>query len=52
MTTFTYFSKFVYKTTKVVINLTFAFKPQGLRLKPLKIWKILCNRVEGNFNKP
>ena len=45
MTNFTYFSKFVYKTTKVIIYLTFAFKPQDLGLEALKIWKMLYNRV-------
>ena len=33
------FSKSVYKTTKMVIDLTFAFKPQGLGLEAFKIKK-------------
>lgn len=42
MTSFTSFSK-------VVIDLTFAFKPQGLGLESLEIWKILYNRVEEKW---
>lgn len=49
MASFTSFSKFVHKTTKVVIDLTFAFNPKGLGLEPLQIWKILYNRVEEKW---
>lgn len=41
-----FFFKFVYKITKVVIDLAFAFKPQGLGSEAFNIWKIL-----GTSNK-